>query len=67
MYVSTLAGTGAAVGATAAAPAVGTGIALALSAGEAFSSLELSTLFVLSVAEVRGVELDEIERRRTDR
>lgn len=65
MYVSALAGTGAAVGGAAAAPAVGTGIALALSAGEAFSSLELSTLFVLSVAEVHGVQLDEIERRRT--
>ena len=65
MYVSALAGTGAAVGGVAAAPAVGTGIALALSAGEAFSSLELSTLFVLSVAEVHGVRLDEIERRRT--
>ncbi|MFI5592254.1 hypothetical protein ACIA5G_44900 [Amycolatopsis sp. NPDC051758] len=65
MYVSALAGTGAAVGATAAAPAVGTGVALALSAGEAFSSLELSTLFVLSVAEVHGVRPDEIERRRT--
>ncbi len=65
MYVSALVGAGAAVGATAAAPAVGTGIALALSAGEAFSSLELSTLFVLSVAEVHGVRLDEIERRRT--
>ncbi|MFF1607887.1 hypothetical protein ACFVYA_08915 [Amycolatopsis sp. NPDC058278] len=65
MYVSALTGTGAAVGATAAAPAVGTGVALALSAGEAFSSLELSTLFVLSVAEVHGVRLDEIERRRT--
>ncbi|WP_410652334.1 hypothetical protein [Amycolatopsis sp. cmx-4-54] len=65
MYVSALAGTGAAAGATAAAPAVGTGVALALSAGEAFSSLELSTLFVLSVAEVHGVRLDEIERRRT--
>lgn len=65
MYVSALAGSGAAVGATAAAPAVGTGVALALSAGEAFSSLELSTLFVLSVAEVHGVRLDEIERRRT--
>lgn len=65
MYVSALASTGAAVGATAAAPAVGTGVALALSAGEAFSSLELSTLFVLSVAEVHGVRLDEIERRRT--
>ena len=65
MYVSALAGTGAAVGATAAAPAVGTGIALALSAGEFFSSLELSTLFVLSLAEVHDVRLDEIERRRT--
>lgn len=65
MYVSALASTGAAVGATAAAPAVGTGIALALSAGELVSSLELSTLFVLSVAEVHGVRLDEIERRRT--
>jgi hypothetical protein len=65
MYVSALAGSGAAVGATAAAPAVGTGVALALSAGEAFSSLELSALFVLSVAEVHGVRLDEIERRRT--
>lgn len=65
MYVSALAGTGAAVGGAAAAPAVGTGIALALSAGEAFSSLELSALFALSVAEVHGVRLDEIERRRT--
>ncbi|HUQ61224.1 hypothetical protein [Lentzea sp.] len=65
MYVSALAGTGAAVGGAAAAPGVGTGIALALSAGEAFSSLELSALFVLSIAEVHGVPLDEVERRRT--
>lgn len=65
MYVSALAGTGAAVGGAAAAPGVGTGVALALSAGEAFSSLELSALFVLSVAEVHGVPIDEIERRRT--
>ncbi|GAB1513472.1 hypothetical protein [Actinophytocola sp. KF-1] len=65
MYVSALAGTGAAVGGAAAAPAIGTGVAVALSAGEVFSSLELSTLFVLSVAEVHGVRLDEIERRRT--
>jgi hypothetical protein len=38
---------------------------LALWAGEALSSLELSTLFVLLVAEVHGVPWDEIERRRT--
>ncbi|WP_420313073.1 hypothetical protein ACOB87_42470 [Streptomyces sp. YS-B37] len=65
MYVSALSGTGAAVGATAAAPGVGTGVALALSAGEVFSSLELSALFALSIAEVHGVPIDEIERRRT--
>ncbi|MEV0321007.1 hypothetical protein ACIBKX_11100 [Streptomyces sp. NPDC050658] len=65
MYVSALAGTGAAVGGTAAAPGVGTGVALALSAGEALSSIELSALFALSVAEVHGVPIDEIERRRT--
>jgi hypothetical protein len=65
MYVSALGGTGAAVGATAAAPGVGTGVALALSAGETLSSLELSALFALSVAEVHGVPIDEVERRRT--
>lgn len=65
VYVSALSGTGAAVGATAAAPGVGTGVALALSAGETLSSLELSALFALSVAEVHGVPIDEVERRRT--
>jgi len=65
MYVSALTGTGAAVGGAAAAPGVGTGIALALSAGEVLSSLELSALFALSVAEIHGVRIDEIERRRT--
>jgi hypothetical protein len=65
MYVSALTGSGAAVGGTAAAPGVGTGVALALSAGEALSSLELSALFALSIADVHGVPIDEIERRRT--
>ena len=65
MYVSALTGQGAAVGVTAAAPGIGTGVALALSAGEAVSSLEWSVLFALSVAEVHGVPIDEIERRRT--
>ncbi|MEU8347496.1 hypothetical protein AB0C74_37840 [Spirillospora sp. NPDC048832] len=65
MYVSAVTGAGAAVGGTAAAPGVGTGVALALSAGETFSTLELSTLFALSVAEIHGVSIDELERRRT--
>ncbi|WP_405717061.1 hypothetical protein [Streptomyces sp. NBC_00046] len=65
MYVSAVTGTGAAVGSAAAAPGVGTGVALALSAGEALSSLELSALFALSIAEIHEVPIDEIERRRT--
>ncbi|MFI2377518.1 hypothetical protein ACH5AO_20965 [Streptomyces sp. NPDC018964] len=65
MYVSALTGTGAAVGGIAAAPGVGTGVALALSASQTLSSLELSTLFALSLAEVHGVPIDEIERHQT--
>ncbi|MBU2664066.1 hypothetical protein KOI35_11245 [Actinoplanes bogorensis] len=65
MYVSALTGTGAAVGGTAAAPGVGTAVAVALSAGEFLGSLELSALFALSVAEVHGVNIDDLERRRT--
>ncbi|WBB80421.1 hypothetical protein O7606_03295 [Micromonospora sp. WMMD882] len=65
MYVSALTGSGAAVGGAAAAPGVGTGVAVALSAGEFLSSLQLSALFALSVAEVHGVPIDEVERRRT--
>jgi hypothetical protein len=65
MYVPALTGSGAAVGGVAAARGVGTGVALALSAGEGFSSLELSALYALSIAEVHGVPLDELERRRT--
>ncbi|MEU6963007.1 hypothetical protein [Streptomyces chrestomyceticus] len=65
MYVSALTGTGAAIGGTAAAPGIGTGVALALSAGEALSTLELTALFALSIAEVHGVPIDKVERRRT--
>lgn len=65
MYLSALTGQGAAVGATAAAPGVGTGIVLALVGGEVLSALELTTLFALSLAEIHGIPMDEIERRRT--
>lgn len=65
MYRTALTGTGAAVGATAAVPAVGTGAALALSGAEMLSAMELTVLFVLSVAQVHGVRVDELERRRT--
>lgn len=65
MYRSALTGTGTAVGAVAAAPGVGTGAALALSGGEVLSTLEFTTLFALSLAEIHGVPIGELERRRT--
>lgn len=65
MYRSALTGTGTAVGAVAAVPAVGTGTALALSGGEVLSTLELTALFAFSLAQIHGIPLDEIERRRT--
>jgi hypothetical protein len=65
MYRASLTGTGAAVGAAAAVPGVGTGAAVALAGGEVLSSLELTALFALSLAQVHGVRIDELERRRT--
>ena len=65
MYRSALTGTGATVGAVAAVPVVGTGTALALSGGEVLTTLELTALFAFSLAEIHGVPLDEVERRRT--
>jgi hypothetical protein len=64
-YLAAVTGTGAAVGGTAAAPGVGTGVALALSAGEVVGFLEASALCCLAVAEVHGVRIDDLERRRT--
>ncbi len=64
-YLAAVTGTGAAVGGAAAAPGVGTFAALALSGGETAVFLETTALFALAVAEVHGIRVDEIERRRT--
>lgn len=64
-YLAAVTTMGAAVGAAAAAPGVGTGFALVASAGEVATYLEASALFVLSVAYVHGMEVHEVERRRT--
>lgn len=58
-------GSGTAVGASAAAPGVGTGVALALSAGEAIGFMGVTALYVLSLAQVHGIPVQDIERRRT--
>jgi hypothetical protein len=64
-YLAAVTGTGATVGGVAAAPGVGTVAALALSGGETAVFLETTALFAMAVAEVHGIRVDEVERRRT--
>lgn len=55
---------GAAVGATAVVPGIGTGITLALSGAETAGFLEATTLFAQSLAEVHGIAIDDPARSR---
>jgi hypothetical protein len=64
-YTAAVATSGGAVGATAAAPGVGTGAALALGAGDATFFTTATAFYVFSLAEVYGIPIDELERRRT--
>ncbi len=63
-YLLVVASAGGAVGAAAAAPAVGTGVALALTASDVATFFASSAAFVLAVASVHGIEVDDVERRR---
>ncbi|WP_046319911.1 hypothetical protein [Mycobacterium sp. UM_Kg1] len=63
-YLAASTATGAAVGATAAVPAIGTLMALSAVAGETAVFLEATAFFVLSVAQVHGIPVDDHERRR---
>jgi hypothetical protein len=64
-YLATVTGAGAAVGGVAAAPAVGTAAALALSGVETVLFFEATALFALAVAEVHGIRIADVERRQT--
>lgn len=55
---------GAAVGATAVVPGIGTGVTLALSGVETVGFLEATTLFAQSVAEVHGIPVSDPDRAR---
>jgi hypothetical protein len=55
---------GGAVGAAAAVPAVGTGVALALTASEVAAFFASSAAFALAVADVHGVGVEDAARRR---
>lgn len=63
-YLAAATASGAAVGATAAVPAIGTLLALSAVAGETAIFLEATAFFVLCVAEVHGIPVDNRERRR---
>lgn len=63
-YLTAVTGTGAAVGATAVVPGVGTGITLALSGAETVGFLESTALFAQSVAEVHGIRVSDPDRAR---
>lgn len=58
-------GAGAGVGAAAAAPGVGTAAALVLSGGEALGFMSATALYILSRAEIQGIPVQDVERRRT--
>jgi hypothetical protein len=63
-YLAAVAGTGAAAGGAAFVPGVGTMASLATGAAEAVAALDASVLYTLAVAEVHGLPLDDVERRR---
>ena len=56
---------GGAVGAAAAAPAIGTGVGIALTASEVAAFFATSAAYGLAVASVHGIEVTDVPRRRT--
>lgn len=63
-YLAAVTTGGAAVGATAVVPGIGTGVTLALSGVETLGFLEATALYAQSVAEVHGVAVEDPERAR---
>ncbi|WP_278101939.1 hypothetical protein AB0870_09955 [Microbacterium proteolyticum] len=63
-YLAAVTTGGAAVGATAVVPGIGTGVTLALSGVETVGFLEATALFAQSVAEVHGVAIEDPDRAR---
>jgi len=63
-YLAAVTTGGAAVGATAVIPGIGTGVTLALSGIETAGFLEATALFAQSVAEVHGIPIENPDRAR---
>lgn len=64
-FLRAVTASGAAVGMTAAIPAAGTGTALAVVGGETALMISAAAVLALSLAEVYGIPLDNLEKRRT--
>lgn len=64
-FLGVVTSSGAAVGAAASIPAAGTGTALAAVGGETAFFTAAAALLTLSIAEVYGLPVEDIERRRT--
>lgn len=64
-YLAAVMASGAAVGSAAAFPGIGTLAALSAVAGETVVFLEATAAFVLAVADVHGIPVEDRERRRT--
>lgn len=64
-YLRLVMGSGAAVGAAAATPGIGTGAAMGLTLGEIVSFQAASAAYTLALADVHHVDTDDLDRRRT--
>ncbi|HWT34497.1 MAG TPA: hypothetical protein VN107_12070, partial [Microbacterium sp.] len=63
-YLAAVTTGGAAVGATAVVPGIGTGVTLALSGAETIGFMESTALFAQSLAELHGIHVDDPDRAR---
>ncbi|WNB85160.1 hypothetical protein [Cellulomonas sp. ATA003] len=63
-YLRVVSASGGAVGAAAAVPAGGTGVAITLTAGDVAAFFAASSAFSLAVASVHGIEVEDAARRR---
>lgn len=63
-YLRAVCGTGAVAGGTAFVPGVGTVASLATATVEVLAALDASVLYTLAVAEVHGLHIEDVERRR---
>ncbi len=64
-YLLTVSTTGGAVGAAAAVPGLGTTAALVLTSGQVATFLGSSAVLALAIADVHGIDVEDVPRRRT--